>query len=340
MLKLLKRLTETDGVSGDEHRVRELIKQEISPYVDSMSADSMGNLIAMKKGSAQNPKKIMIDAHMDEVGLIITHIGDDGMLKFGVIGMDQRVLLSKRVLIAGKVPGVIGVKAIHLQEKDERNSVVKKENMYIDIGAASKEEAEGLVSLGDYAAFTTKCEDIGSGRIKAKALDDRVGCAVLIEVLKEKNYPDDVYFNFAVQEEVGLRGAGVAAYRINPDVGIAIEGTTCSDVPGADEHMYSTVMGCGPAISVIDRSSYSSREIVDGLKEAAEGAGIPYQMKRTMTGGNDAGMMQRTHEGAKTGVVSVPVRYIHSPASIVDPVDFENTVKLIKEFLRKGVCCK
>ena len=339
MLQLLKSLTETDGVSGDEGRVREFIKKEIPPYVDKMITDSMGNLIAVKKGSAENPKKVMLDAHMDEVGLIITHICDDGMLKFGVIGIDQRVLLSKRVMIAGRVPGVLGIKAIHLQKRDERNRVVKADDMYIDIGARSKEEAEGLVSLGDYATFTTECEDIGSGRIKAKALDDRAGCAVLIEVLKD-NYPDDLYVNFAVQEEAGLRGAGLAAYRINPNIGLALEGTTCSDVPGADEHMYSTVMGCGPAISIIDRSSYSSKDIVNGLIDAAEDAGIPYQMKRTMTGGNDAGMIQRTHEGVKTGVVSVPVRYIHSPAAIMDVTDFENTVSLIKEFLKKGACCK
>lgn len=336
MLELLKRLTETDGVSGNEDRVRDLIKEEISAYVDGIYTDSMGNLIALKKGTAENPGKILLDAHMDEVGLIITHIGDDGMLKFGVIGIDQRVLLSKRVLIAGKVPGVIGVKAIHLQEKNERENAIKAENMYIDIGAASKEEAESMVSLGDYATFVTKFEEMGEGKVKAKALDDRVGCAVLIDVLKE-SYPDNIYACFAVQEEVGLRGATVAAYRINPDVGIAIEGTTCSDVPGVDEHMYSTVMGCGPAISIIDRSSYSSKEIVDKLIDAAKAAGIPYQIKRTMTGGNDAGVIQRTHEGVKTGVVSVPVRYIHSPAAIMDTKDYENTVRLIKEFLKRSV---
>ncbi|MDI6600699.1 MAG: M42 family metallopeptidase [Thermoanaerobacteraceae bacterium] len=336
MVELLKRLTEANGVSGNETKVRNIIKEEIAAHVDSMYVDKMGNLIAYKKGTSDNGKKIMLDAHMDEVGLIITRIGDDGMLKFGVIGIDQRVLLSKRVIIAEKVPGVIGVKAIHLQEKEERQNVIKAENMYIDIGATSKEEAEKLVKPGDYATFVTEFEQIGEGKVKAKALDDRCGCAALIEVLKER-YPHDLYACFAVQEEVGLRGAGVAAYQINPDVGIAIEGTTCSDVPGADEHMYSTVMGEGPAISLIDRSSYSTKEIVNSLIEAAETFGIPYQIKRTMTGGNDAGMIQRIHEGVKTGVVSVPVRYIHSPAAIMDLNDYENTVKLIKEFLKRSV---
>ncbi|WP_286680688.1 M42 family metallopeptidase [Tepidanaerobacter sp. EBM-49] len=336
MVELLKRLTETDGVSGNENKIRELIKEEITPYVDNIHIDSMGNLIAFKKGTKEHPKKIMLDAHMDEVGLIITYICDNGMLKFGTIGIDQRVLLSKRVLIGGKVFGVIGVKAIHLQEKSERENVIKQENMYIDIGASSKEEAEKLVKLGDYAAFTTEFEEIGNGKIKAKALDDRAGCGVLIETLKE-SYPDDIYACFAVQEEVGLRGAMTASYKINPDIGIAIEGTTCSDVPGADEHMYSTVMGIGPAISIIDRSSYSSKEIVSSLIDTAESCNIPYQIKRTMTGGNDAGIIQLAHEGVRTGVVSVPVRYIHSPVSMMDIKDYENTIKLIKEFLRKGV---
>lgn len=336
MAELLKRLTEANGVSGNETEVRNVIKKEIRQYVDDMYTDKMGNLIAYKRGTSSNPKRVMLDAHMDEVGLIITRICDDGMLKFGDIGIDQRVLLSKRVLIAGKVPGVIGIKAIHLQEKNEMENVIKVEKMYIDIGATSREEAERLVSLGDYVTFITEFEPIGDGKVKAKALDDRAGCAVLIEALKER-YPCDVYACFAVQEEVGLRGAGVAAYQINPDVGIAVEGTTCSDVPGVDENMYSTVMGDGPAISLIDRSSYSTKEIVNKLIEAAEGAGIPYQIKRTMTGGNDAGMIQRTGKGVRTGVVSVPVRYIHSPAAIMDLDDYRNTVKLIKEFLKRSV---
>lgn len=337
MVELLKRLTETDGVSGNEGKIRGLIKEEIAPYVDDIRIDAMGNLIAFKKGTKEHSKKkIMLDAHMDEVGLIITYICDNGMLKFGTIGIDQRVLLSKRVLIGGKVFGAIGVKAIHLQEKNERENVIKQENMYIDIGASSKEEAEKLVKLGDYAAFITEFEEIGNGRMKAKALDDRAGCGVLMETLKE-SYPDDIYACFTVQEEVGLRGAITASYKINPDIGIAIEGTTCSDVPGADEHMYSTVMGMGPAISIIDKSSYSSKEIFSALINTAESCAIPYQIKRTMTGGNDAGMIQLAHEGVKTGVVSVPVRYIHSPASMMDIKDYENTIKLIKEFLRKGV---
>ena len=333
MSDLLRRLTSSRGVSGDEGDIRKVIIDEITPLVDEVHIDRMGNVIGYKKGT--NPKrKVMLCAHMDEVGFIITRIEDNGMLKFATVGsIDSRILPSKRVKIGDKgVPGVMGIKAIHLQEPSERKNAVKAKHMYIDIGARSKEEAEKLVSLGDYAVFDSDLVYFGDGRVKSKALDDRVGCFTLIESLKG-NYPFDLYACFTVQEEVGLRGAKVAAYHIQPDIGLVVEGTTCSDVPKVEPHRHTTRMGDGPAISIADLASYSNKRMVSFLIECAKNAGIPYQIKEGITGGNDAGEIQRSRAGAMTAVISVPCRYIHSPSSVMDLKDLDNTVRLVKEFL-------
>ena len=324
MVDLLEKLTQVNGVSGDEGEVRDILKNELSPWVDKIHIDRMGNLIAYKKSSKPNAGKIMLAAHMDEVGFIITRIGDDGMLKFKTIGsIDPRVLVSKRVKVGKSAcPGVLGIKAIHLQEKEERDKAVELKNMYIDIGANSKEEA-----------FDSSWVLMGENKVKTKALDDRVGCTVLAEALKEK-YDADVYACFTVQEEVGLRGAGVAAYEVQPDLALVIEGTTCSNVPGVEEYMYSTIMGDGPAISIIDHTTYGNKEIVDKLINTAKEENITYQIKKSNSGGNDAGRIHITGEGIKTAVISVPCRYIHSPSSIMDFDDLKNTVKLVREFLK------
>lgn len=335
MVELLKKLTEANGVSGNEDEVRNIIREEIMPLVDKVYIDGIGNLIGYKKGKSEDAKKVMLCAHMDEVGFIITSISDNGMLKFKPVGgIDPRILISKRVLIGkDRIPGVLGIKAIHLQEPSERANAVKVDQMYIDIGAKSKEEAEGLVKLGDYASFDSEMVQFGENKIKAKALDDRVGCLALIEALKAE-YDDDVYACFTVQEEVGLRGAGVAAYHVQPDIAMVVEGTTCSDVTGVDEHMYSTIMGAGPAITIMDGSSISDRDLIDKLRDIAEDRSIPYQLKKGTTGGNDAGKIHLSREGVATCVVSVPCRYIHSPSSVMDMDDLKNTVELVKEFVK------
>lgn len=335
MVELLKRLTEANGVSGNENEVREIIRDEISSFVDKIYIDGIGNLIAYKKGKAEEAKKIMLCAHMDEVGFIITSIGDNGMLKFKAVGgIDPRVLVSKRVLIGkDRIPGVLGIKAIHLQEPSERVNAVKIDQMYIDIGVKSKEEAEKLVKLGDYAIFDSELIEFGNKKIKAKALDDRVGCLAIMEALKEE-YEHDVYACFTVQEEIGLRGAGVAAYHVDPEIAMVVEGTTCSDVAGVDEHMYSTIMGDGPAITIMDGSSISNKDLIKMLKDIAEEKDIPYQLKKGTTGGNDAGRIHISKEGVATCVVSVPCRYIHSPSSVMDMDDFKNTIELVKEFVK------
>lgn len=329
---LIKELTELNGVSGNEDEVRKFIKTEAENYADEITEDSMGNLICYKKGLSKK-YRVMLSAHMDEVGFMVTGY-EDSALKFASIGgIDERILPGKRVLVGDKkIPGVIGSKPIHLQERDERGNNIKLKNMYIDIGAEKNEEAERLAPLGEFIAFHSPYTEFGDGCIKAKALDDRVGCAILLEILKE-TYPFDLYVCFTVQEEIGLRGAGVAAFSVNPDIAIVVEGTTCSDVPGASKHEYSTELGQGAALTVMDRTSYPNKKLVEFMYKTAENQNIPVQYKQTTTGGNDAGKIQLTRDGVITASVSVPCRYIHSPVSVMKRQDYESCLMLVKAVL-------
>lgn len=334
MAEVLRRLTEASGVSGNEKEVREIILELAAETGAEVSVDRIGNVIARKKGR-KGSKKVMVAAHMDEIGFIISSISENGMLKFKVVGgIDQRILLSKRVLIGkNRVPGIIGVKAIHLQEPKERNTVINQKQMYIDIGARSMEEAQKLVQIGDYACFDSTFVRFGDNKVKAKALDDRVGCAILLELLKE-NYDIDLIACFTVQEEIGLRGAQVAAWHVEPDMAVVVEGTTCADIPDVPEHMHTTRMGKGPAISFMDRTSIVHPELFKQMVETAEKHSIPYQIKENVSGGNDAGSIHKSRGGVPAVVVSVPCRYIHSPSSMMDMNDYNNTIRLMKEFLK------
>jgi putative aminopeptidase FrvX len=334
MVDLLKELTEAAGVSGNENEVRDIILRLAQPLSDKTYVDRMGNVIAVKKGTGSG-KKLMVAAHMDEVGFIISGIGDNGMLKFRPVGgIDQRVLVSKRVLIGpDRIPGVIGVKAIHLQEPQERNTVIKQRQMYIDIGASSKEEASRLVKLGDYAIFDSSFLIFGQDKVKAKALDDRVGCSIILDLLKDR-YDFDLYACFTVQEEVGLRGAGVAAYHIEPDMGLVIEGTTAADIPDVPDHLKTTKLGKGPAISFMDYSSVANKDLFKQMVRTAEENKIPYQLKENVSGGNDAGRIQQSRAGVPTIAISVPCRYIHSPSCVMDLNDYKNTLLLAQKFLK------
>ena len=229
-----------------------------------------------------------------------------------------------------KIPGVIGMKAIHLQSKSEREEVPKVKSLFIDIGAKDKENAEKYVSLGDYVTFSTKYQEIGEGLIKAKALDDRVGCFVMTKLIKEpQKY--DTYFCFTTQEEVGLRGARVSAYRINPDIALVLESTTCADVHNVPDHRTVTRMGEGVAISFMDSSTIVKKEYVEFLERISDG--IPTQLKKMTSGGNDAGAIHLTGEGIKTASLSIPARYIHSPVSVASKKDIDAMEKLAKRFL-------
>jgi len=332
---LLKELTELTGVSGNEYEVREYIKREAGKYDVDIKTDSMGNLIVFKKG--KNPRyKVMLSAHMDEVGFIVTGYGEFGTIKFSTVGgIDSRILLGKKVLVGEKkIPGVIGCKPVHLQSKDERDSNLKISSMYIDIGVDKKEEAEKLAPLGEYIAFYSEYTEFGEDCIKAKALDDRVGCAVLLDALKY-DYNFDLYACFTTQEEVGLRGAKVAAYTVDPDVALVLEGTTCSDVPGAEKYEYSTILGKGAALTLADATTYVDRNFVNYIYNLAVENNIEVQFKQTISGGNDAGSIHKSRSGVKVASISVPCRYIHSPVSVMSRKDFESVKSITNLVLAK-----
>lgn len=330
---LLKTLTELNGISGSEDAVRDFIKQEASKYCTDIKVDSIGNVIALKKGR-NSRYKVMLSAHMDEVGFMVTGYGENGTLKFkNVGGIDERILLGKKVTVGDKrIPGVIGSKPIHMQEPQERSSNIKMKSMYIDIGTDKREEAERLAPLGEYIAFDSEYVEFGEDCIKAKALDDRVGCCILLEALKN-TYAFDLYCCFTVQEEVGLRGSEVASYAVDPDLALVIEGTTCSDVPGVEKYDYSTVLGGGAALTIMDRTAYADKTLVGFLYNIAKKKDIKAQFKQTTTGGNDAGKIQRTRAGVKVASISVPCRYIHSPVSVMSRKDYECCKNLVFETL-------
>ena len=330
---LLKKLSEASGVSSNEKEVRNLIKDNIEDNVDEMWTDVMGNLIAVK-GKEKKGKKVLLSAHMDEIGLMITGIESNGLLKFRPVGgIDKRVLVSKTVLIGDKkIEGVIGSKAIHLQKKSERNSPIPWSSLYIDIGTSSKEESEKAINLGDYATFNTRFKQLGINHAKGKAFDDRIGCATIVDLLKyEYDFP--LYAVFSVQEEVGLRGAARAAYDIEPDMALVIEGTSASDVPESKEHNYSTSVNKGPALTIMDNSVITNRKILEGLTTIADNNDIPYQMRRSNTGGTDAGKISLTKEGIPSAVISLPCRYIHSPVSLISLRDYDYLKELVKTYL-------
>lgn len=336
---LLEKLSNARGVSGNEGEVREILIDAVKNHVTEYRVDTLGNLITFKKAKgarARKPLRVMLAAHMDEVGLMITHHDSNGYLRFDPVGgIDSRVLLSKTVLIGkDKIPGVIGVKPIHLLKQSERHQVLDTDALTIDIGAKSKEEAQGWVKIGDYATFATTFSSIGTDCVKGKALDDRAGCAALVEILK-RNYPFDVYGVFTAQEEVGLRGARVAAYAIEPTYAFALEGTVCDDSPKKKDVSPVTRVGGGPAITFADNSLLSDRRLVNLLVETARENKIPYQFKQAVAGGTDAGRITLTKEGVPSVAVAVPTRYIHSPVSLLSKRDFENLIALMTKALPK-----
>ena len=334
-MELLKALSEAPGVSGHEGAVRKIVREAIAEHVDELRVDHLGNLIAVKRPRNGSALKVMLAAHMDEVGLMIVRIGSDGLLKFRTVGgVDPRILLAKAVYVGDdKVPGIIGVKPVHLQKREERERVLQVEDLAIDIGATNENQAKETVKPGDYATFATAFGPVGD-LWKGKAFDDRVGCAVLIELLKE-DYPFELYGVFTVQEELGLRGARVAAYDINPDVAFVLEGTIADDLPKDKDTSPTTEIGKGPAITLMDRSFIADRRLVKLLVETAQANDIPYQFKQPGVGGTDAGSIHLAREGVPSATVAVPCRYIHSPAALMSPQDFQHTVALMTKALQR-----
>ncbi|MCS7062102.1 MAG: M42 family metallopeptidase [Anaerolineae bacterium] len=340
---ILEKLSSAVGVSGNEDAVREVILKLIKGHVDDVTLDSMGNVITYKaahttrgQSSTQAGLRIMLAAHMDEVGLMVTGYTSDGGIKFRYIGgMDDRLMPGLRVQIGkDRTPGVIGLKAIHNTKHNEREKAVPVESLVIDVGASSKSEAETLAPLGTYGTFLAEYRRLGN-LLSGKAFDDRVGCAVLVELLQQKAYPVDVFGVFTVQEEVGLRGAGIAAYRVNPTHAFVLEGTIADDLPKKKDESPTTQLGKGPALSVLDRSVIADRRLVDHLIATADKHDIPYQFKQPGIGGTDAGAIHLVREGVPTAPISVPCRYIHGPVAVLDPRDYRNTVRLTELALRE-----
>ncbi len=331
---LLKKLTEASGLSGNEKEVRDIIINEIKDYVDDIKTDKIGNLIVHKKGKSSGSKKLMIAAHMDEIGLLVKDIDSKGLLKFMTVGgIDKRILVSKIVHIGEKkIPGVIGAKPIHLQKKDESSKVLDLDDLYIDIGAKSQEDAQMHVKVGDYISFATEYEGFGDGFIKAKAIDDRVGCALLIELIKS-DLDVEFYGAFTVMEEVGLVGAGPAAYSIRPDYALILEGTICYEMPELQSHLTPTKLGDGPAISIMDRTTIYNTSFRNWIVKIAEKNNIPFQYRKTSMGGTDSGKIHTSAGGCITAGISVPTRYIHSPSSVMNKKDYDNSLVLLRAIL-------
>lgn len=338
-ISLLEKLSNALGPPGFEDEVREIVKGEFEGVLDEVHVDVMGNLIGIKHGKDNYPA-ILLDAHMDEVGLLVTHIEKNGFLRFHPLGgIDERVLYAQKVLIKGRkgtVHGYIGSKAVHLLKAEERAKAIPIEQLFIDIGATSREEAlEMGVEIGSVAVFDTKFTRLGVNRVLGKAFDDRVGLVVMISALKAlKDTPYRIISVASVQEEVGLRGAKTAVWQTEADIALALEGTAAADTPGTPEHLTSTVLGNGPAITIADRSLIAHPLVVKSLLDVAKKINIPYQFKRAIVGGTDASVIQLTRAGIPSGVVSVPARYIHSPAAIIDLRDLDNTIKLVAEFVK------
>ncbi len=328
----LKELTELSGVSGYEYEVRNYIKNKLKEIDCEYYIDKLGNVIAHNKG--RKNKTIMVAAHMDEVGLIVRQIDSKGLIKFEAVGgIDQRVLNSKVVLVGdNKIPGVIGSKAVHLMSKEERGKSLPIDKLYIDIGTDSKEETEKLVSIGDYVSFKSDYVEFGDNMIKGKALDDRVGCSILLELLSMK-LDADFYGVFTVMEEVGLRGAETAAYQLEPDLGIVLEGTVSADMPEVEDYDKTTIIGKGAALSIMDNATVYDIDVVREVAKIAEDNNIQYQYRTSGAGGNDAGAIHKTKKGAKVVSISIPCRYIHSSVSVASKNDYENVLRLTKEVI-------
>lgn len=322
MFDLIERLCRQNGVSGDEDRVAALIEQEITPYAQRIWRDEIGNLCAFRKGARTMDKKVALFAHMDEVGFMITDIDEKGLLRFHCVGgVDPRILPGKRLYIGPKgIPGVVGMKAVHLQDKEEKSRGITYEDIFLDIGAKDREDAERLVALGDYAAFEARTVRFGENLYGAKALDDRVGCAILIELIK-KEPAFDTYYCFSAEEETGTYGARAFAWEEKPDIGLILETTTAADVGGVPAAKRMCQLGKGPVISAADGSTVYDNGLIRLAKDAADSQHIPYQIKQGIAGGNDARSVQRAAGAARVLAVSIACRYLHAPLCVAHTQD-------------------
>lgn len=334
MIELMKELCALPGPSGCEDAVRAFVLKRVKPFADEIRTDAIGNVMVFRKGAKALDRPVALCAHMDEVGVIIKKITEDGMLKFGFVGgVDPRVVIGRPVRF-GDVPGVIGIKAVHLTTAAERRTMPKTKNLYIDIGATSRAAAEKLVSLGDYGVFDSAVVEFGDGLIKAKAIDDRVGCAALLRLLEDEP-PVDTWFCFTVQEETGLRGAASMAFALDPGFAMVLEGTTAADlaeVKGADA--VCRVRG-GVVLPFMDGATIYDAALFELLRDACTKRGIPWQTKTRVAGGTDAGRIHRSRAGVRVCAAAAPVRYIHSPSSVAAKADCEAVLAVARAFLEE-----
>lgn len=337
MNELLQQLTEAVGVSGDEKEVRRLIRDLIVDHVDEWDVDAMGNLLATKRGTGESNLRVLVDAHMDEVGLMITDIDSQGMLRFDTAGgFDPRSLLGKVVQVGpSKMPGIIGARAVHLLKSGDYNKVVQVDAMRVDIGAKNKDAAAGKVSVGDFAAFVTPYQELEGGRTAiGKAFDNRAGCAALVELLRGERYPFDLIAAFTVQEEVGLRGAGVAAYKAKADAALVLECTPAYDMPNQNDVSPNVALGKGVSIYVMDRGTIQDPRLVAHLMHTAAAHDIPYQVRQPGGGGTNTAAIQRVNGGIPAATIAVPGRYAHTPVMMISLDDYAHLVQLADAALR------
>ena len=329
----LEKLSNACGVTGREEQVRNLMIQLMTPYADEIQVDKMDNVIAIKKGKSGSPK-IMLAAHMDEVGLMVKTITKDGFLQFSKMGgIDDRILPAQKVMVytrKGQLPGIIGSKPPHIQKEEERKKILAYDDLFIDIGAESKEDAAKMgISIGDVVAFDIKYVNLGKDVAIGKAFDNRAGCLTMVETLKLLEKTDcTVCAVGTVQEEVGLRGAATAAFGVDPDLAIALDVTIAGDVPGVREFDTTVKMGKGPALTISDSGLITHPKILRWLMETAETQKIPFQLESGLLGSTDAARISITRQGIPSGNVSIATRYIHSPVGMLSLKDIENAAKL------------
>lgn len=340
-MDLMEKLSTTNGISGFEGKIVDIIKEELKNNVDEIQDDLMGNVIAIKKGDEKG-KKVMLASHMDEIGLMVRHIDKKGFIKFSKIGgINDQMLLNQTVTIHGKsgdITGVIGSKPPHIMKAAERKKVVEYENMFIDIGAFSKKEAEKLIAIGDPISFKASYEKFPNDLIMGKALDNRIGCYIMIEVMKRVNSKATVYGVGTVQEEVGLKGAKTSSFKINPDIAFALDVTIAGDHPGIKPDEAPVVIGKGPAVVLVDASGrgiITPEKVKNLVISAALENNIKYQPEVSEGGTTDGSAIHLTREGIPTGVVSVPTRYIHTTVSIASMKDIEATIDLLVKTIEK-----
>ncbi|MGO8806958.1 MAG: M42 family metallopeptidase [Candidatus Bathyarchaeia archaeon] len=329
----IENLANACGVTGREGEVRELMIRLMTPYVDEIVVDKLENVIGIKKGKEKSTK-IMLAAHMDEIGLMVKTITKDGFLQFAKMGgIDDRILPAQMVTVFSRktsFPGIIGSKPPHIQKEEERKKIITSDELFIDVGAESRDDALAMgIAVGDPIGFNIKYTKLGRDVAVGKAFDNRAGCAAMIETLKLIEKTDyTIYAVGTVQEEVGLRGAGAAAFQIDPDVAIALDVTIAGDVPGVREYDTSVKMGKGPAVTISDSGLITHPKVLRWLLDSAEEEKIPFQIETGLMGSTDAARISLTRQGIPSGNISIATRYIHSPVGMLSIKDIENSAKL------------